>query len=90
MQSATAMSRVDECVQTNMSDAAGTSGSDIPQQLADDSLRKNRSFQVTGDRHLSKFRSKAPVAPDDPPDQTAMSQVVEPSCGAVSLAGGIK
>ena len=71
-------------------DGAGFSGGDIPVHVRDDALGKvvGGDFVVHG--QLLQFRHQAPMAPDYPPDQSLMTQVVEPPLPAVPLTGSIQ
>jgi hypothetical protein len=82
--------RIDERAEADVRNASRPAGGDVPEKLADDSLWKNDTFHLTGNRHLAELRNEAPVTADGPFQKPAMSQVVQSAIRSVSLTGRIK
>ena len=53
-------------------------GGDIPVEVADDALRQVPGLDPAFDRHLRDLGDEAPMAADDPREQTLFGDVAEP------------
>ena len=89
VQPPTLMDRVNERAEPHMGDAPWATGGDVPQQLADDSLRKVVRFNLPGNRHPPQSGSEPPVSADNSPNKSSVGEVIETSCLTVSLSGSV-
>jgi hypothetical protein len=85
---ATAVAGIDEGVESDLGEGTGFAGGQIPEQLADDSLRQVIGLDAVVECQLRHLRHAAPVARHHPAQQAFVAQVIEPQGLAVALAGG--
>jgi hypothetical protein len=73
--------------QTDAGDGARFAGGDVAEKVSNHPLRQVIGFNPVGHGQLLQLGHQAPVAANDPTDQTVMAQVVEATLLAIALPG---
>ncbi len=89
IQLAAAQAWIDESAETDVRQRTGFAGGDVAEQMGDDALRQIPGLDLVLDGQRLQFWREAPMAADDPGDQSFVAQMVEAARLAVALAGGI-
>src|SRR5215470_2074500 len=86
---AAAVTRVDKRSEADAREVARALGSDVAEQMGDDTLGKIVPFDLVGDCQTLQLRHEPPVSADDAPHQAYVAEMIEPAVFSVSLACGV-